>query len=392
MVDFSGGAPVLTSSTSTGSQPNNLILHPVEHLFDVTGGVVGWYRIAFTIPSFEDPTDGLANTESQISIHPGDYAHALPMPDTNFGATTPYGASVLEAKIAVYGAQLELFDHPSSTVAEDPGYVGHTTGVIEHVAGDHTKQVLWPGHEIFRIPIEPDFSDDKTLLSEDFGLFMPLTNYLPNSNDLSLLVLAPGTITSAKTQVGPYSVSNNAWLVTDTGTTPGSSLLGASPNGFGGPSWPGDNSYTTSMFLKKGSSDVVKFSTEFTENPVLLTATSYNVFVDFSGGGTPVVTNQFISGPTSNVQIIHPVTDMGNGWFRVAVSNPLSDVTGHSIFNLRINPGDFTVPASPVAGNVLFYGAQLAEGLFPSNTIGTAPGYIGDTPFNNSLTLFARLS
>ena len=142
--------------------------------------------------------------------------------------------------------------------------------------------------------------------------------------------------TCVQDQIDPFGNANNAWTITGAGTTYSRLML------------PSQTISTTmqtlSFFIKKGT----KTSIEIFTAQSSVAALSYNFDTKVIGGGDGVY------------NVIRKVDDIGNGWYRIAMSINRSSGTSTETWGLNFDGS---------SDSVILYGAQQEIGLAATDYI-----------------------
>ena len=177
-------------------------------------------------------------------------------------------------------------------------------------------------------------STGATRVNADGNIKKETQNLFLQSNQFDIGWSAPsGSFTSG--QQG-YDGTNDAWLLTAS-SSGGRLQLTRSDTGI----------HTTSAYFKKGSADGVWMRVD-------MSGTDANVYVNLIDG----------SKINSTGEIATEITDIGNGWYRVALTADWVNVV-----NFRIYPTNTS--GSAVAGNIYLQDAQLEQGLVARDYIET---------------------
>jgi photosystem II stability/assembly factor-like uncharacterized protein len=202
--------------------------------------------------------------------------------------------------------------------------------------------------------------------------FTSVTNLLLQSNDFSNTSAWTNSFPAlglSQGAVDPYGTSLG-WTITDNDILGVEKITqqGALPV----PNFP----YTFSLFVKEGSPPV-QSNFEFTPTGGIAGTFPVTFALTWSAGA-PIV-----GAFPSSVQSAHVSADLGNGWFRIAVTYTHGYIADNTSFSISIAPAG---PGPGITGDLLIYGAQFEQGLrpngwptFDTHLLASAPGYTETT-------------
>ncbi len=319
--NLSTGAVGSTNNNSSGTID-------ATDIVDVGGG---WYRCVMEIT-----TQSSSNTDQRFTISPSDGTFS------NGG----YYSGSTAGNIHAWGAQLEERDSVTAYTATTSSPIVKYQPVLQTAASGEA-----------RFDHDPVTGESKGLLIEEAR-----TNLFEESEDFTDTTYWQQTDADfyADYGVAPDGTQTAVLFTADDTTT--SSRKGT--NWKTSYAYSNSTSYTASIFMKSVGTTNVYGYIRFTTGSIF--DNQHGIIVDLSDGS---IVNEQNTDASS-------VEDVGNGWYRVSITRQPDNSASGVPFQFGITEASsitaVAYTASEIHSGVLFWGAQLEVGSFPTSYIPTS--------------------